>query len=107
MKNNDAEIFGICLFVRVCCLQEATEATEKKDYDSKTSSAPRIIEILGDKAEIKKLIIDNNWKKLFANKGWLSVLQLFQDLGSMNGSIEGKIETLKKYFPEETEGYLI
>ena len=69
--------------------------------------AKKIIDLLNKESLISSLITNCNWSELFTNDNWLSVLEMAQNLNSLEaGIISKELETIATFFPEETKGYI-
>ena len=65
-----------------------------------------IIDKTCKESKIDSLIQARNWRDLFSNADWLRLLEETQNLSSENEFLKEHLETIMRFFPEETAGYL-
>lgn len=62
----------------------------------------------GKGSRIIELVQSRDWENLFQDEEWLNVLEMAVNLNSLqNDQYKKYLTTIAKFFPEETEGYII
>ena len=109
--SNDQKIYYACERVRIFCFMRAGKPIMKSKDDEKIGDflgAKRVTDSLCKGSLISSIIENHKWEELFANEDWLSVLEMAQNLNSLEaGTISKELETIAMFFPEETKGYII
>jgi hypothetical protein len=79
-------------------------SVKMKNYEEDIGN---IVEKTSKGSLINHLISTEKWEELFKNPDWLNVLETIQNLNTMRNGVYTKyLQTIYKYFHEETEGFL-
>ncbi len=110
MSPTDERIYYACERIRLFCFTRAGKQVLTSKSVSELNEHPgakKIIAAVHKGSLIHSLISKNDWKSLFENEEWLSLLDMAQNLNSLEeGTVTEQLKTLAELFPEETRTYI-
>lgn len=103
-EDDNSKIHNACNAIRALI----TVSSAVEGLKNPGSGIGNITDKTGKGSIINSLIQGMDWKNLFLNKEWLSVLEGAQNLNFVNGGLfKEHLIIVAKFFPEETEGSII